>query len=345
MSTRTNKINQIIASRKPIAEKTENVIGSLKGISFELQNCERLLHAALDKDIALEQKEMVRIRLAELKRLTDESIPERVRELGQLHRRFSRPTLNIGVVGNAGQGKSTFLQQLTGLSDDEIPTGAKGDCTGAAAIIENCQVSETYADIEFYSEEEFLKQIVSPYYKMLDLPQPSSLKEFETPLPDGAKNDHYDEARFIETLQQGLGGYRLYLGKHGERINKNDIRKYTAKSGKNGERLSVWAAVKSVKIFCRFPGMEGEKISVGDTPGLGDRSVLDAEEQLMKDFGRNIDAVFMLRKVKERGIRKEDIRLFSLIKEAIPEIPAEQWSYFIVNIFPNDRETPRINSF
>lgn len=342
MTTRTDRIDQIIASRKPIAEKTEKTIERLKSISSALQNCGVLLQNILGKDIDLEQKDAIRSRLTELKRFTDESIPERIRELGQLHRRFNRATLNIGVVGNAGQGKSTLLQRLTGLSDDEIPTGAKGDCTGAAAIIENCPVTETYADIEFYSEDEFLKLIVAPYYRMLDLPQPSSLMEFEEKILEEVRKDHYDEVRFLESLQQGLSDYRFYLGENGKRIGKNEIRKYTAKSDQNGSRLSIWAAVKSVKVYCRFPGMEHEKISVGDTPGLGDRSVLDAEEQLMKDFGRNIDAVIMLRKVKERGIRKEDIRLYSLIKEAIPELPAEKWSYFMVNVFAVDRQSPTV---
>ena len=339
-TSRMDKINAIVALRKPIANETAEKIEQLKSIQANLQVCLDLLSKALQKGMTGEQRSAATERQADIKKILDDLLPGRIRDLAQLERRFSRPTLNIGIVGNAGQGKSTLLQQLTGLSDDEIPTGAKGDCTGAAAIIENTKVPEVYADIEFYSEAEFLSHIVAPYFRMLSLPPPLSLAEFARPLPEEVKGGHYDEVKFVERLQSGLENYRRYLGESSRRIGRGEIRAYTAKSDKDGTPLSVWAAVKSAKVCCAFAGLEGERISVGDTPGLGDRTVLEAEEKLMNDFGRSIDAVVMLRKVKERGIRKEDVRLFNLVKAAIPELPPEKWSYFMVNVFASDRTVP-----
>jgi ATPase subunit of ABC transporter with duplicated ATPase domains len=43
--------------------------------------------------------------------------------LDLLKNRFNRDTINIGVIGRAGQGKNLLLQSLTGLSSNEIPTG------------------------------------------------------------------------------------------------------------------------------------------------------------------------------------------------------------------------------
>jgi energy-coupling factor transporter ATP-binding protein EcfA2 len=342
--SRSNTINAIIASRKPIAEKTGKIIVHLRNVSDALYDCSNLLTTALRKSFSDEQKSIVQEiqeRQAEIAHLTNSLIPDQIKILDQLQSRFSRSTLNIGVVGNAGQGKSTLLQKLTGLADEEIPTGAKGDCTGAAAIIENVDVAATYADIEFYSESEFLEQVVAPYYRNFGLPQPSTLSAFSESLPDEVKTqEHYDEIEFIERLQKSLNEYRPFFSELQKRIKKSEIRKFTAKSDENGNHLSFWAAVKSARVYCRFPSLAGEKISVGDTPGLGDRVVLEAEERLMKDFGRNIDAIIMLRKVKERGIRKEDVRLFSLVKAAIPELPAEKWTYFIVNVFANDKQNP-----
>jgi hypothetical protein len=243
-------------------------------------------------------------------------------------------------VGNAGQGKSTFLQRLTGLAETEIPTGGKGDCTGVAAIIKNEFVSNAYADIEFYSQKEFLDRVIAPFYKTMELPIPQSLEEFAKPFSDTISQEFYDETKFIERLQQGLPNYRCYLGEKRKRIERDEIRSYTAKSDQNGQPLITWASVKSAEVHCRFPSLEKEKISVGDTPGLGDRHVPDAEKQLMEDFGKNIDAVIMLRKVKERGIRKEDVRLFNLIREAIPELEPGTWSYFMVNVFSSDKTNP-----
>ncbi|MDR0703926.1 MAG: hypothetical protein LBF88_02960 [Planctomycetaceae bacterium] len=339
--SRSNTINTIIANRKPIAEKTGKIIVQLRKVTDALYSCSDLLTKSLQKHFADEQKSVFQERQAEIAHFVNNLIPDQIKSLDQLQRRFSRSTLNIGVVGNAGQGKSTLLQKLTGLADEEIPTGAKGDCTGAAAIIENADVTETYADIEFYSESEFLEQVVAPYYRNFGLPQPSTLSAFSESLPDEVKTqERYDEIVFIERLQKSLNEYRPFFSELQKRIKKSEIRKFTAKSDENGHHLSIWAAVKSARVYCRFPSLAGEKISLGDTPGLGDRAVLEPEERLMKDFGRNIDAIIMLRKVKERGIRKEDVRLFSLIKAAIPELPAEKWTYFIVNVFASDKQVP-----
>lgn len=40
--------------------------------------------------------------------------------------RLRRESINIGVAGMAGQGKSQILQMLTGLGDKQIPTGDGG---------------------------------------------------------------------------------------------------------------------------------------------------------------------------------------------------------------------------
>ncbi|MDR0391140.1 MAG: hypothetical protein LBH59_04485 [Planctomycetaceae bacterium] len=328
----------IIASRQPIAEKTGKAVAHLNTIQAALQSCSKKLEEFLDKDIQSEQTEKATPIQKQLQDILNNGIPTRVRELHQIRERFTRPTLNIGIVGNAGQGKSTFLQQLTGLADDEIPTGGKGDCTGAAAIIENKNISEAYADIEFYSEKEFLENVVAPYYKVFGLTIPSSLSEFAFELPNDLNKMYYDETEFIKRLQSGLEKYRSFFGERQKRISRNQIREYTAKSDKNGMFLTTWAAVKSARVYCRFPGLENEKISVGDTPGLGDRVVVEAEERLMQDFGRNIDSVIMLRKVKERGIRKGDVELYNLIKKAIPELPVEDWAYFMVNVFAFDQQ-------
>ncbi|MDR1291015.1 MAG: hypothetical protein LBK06_07435 [Planctomycetaceae bacterium] len=338
MSERSEKIDAIIASRQPIAEKTGKAVTRLNSVQAALQSCSTKLQEFLDKGIQSEQTDKAIPIQKQLQDVLNNEIPARVRELHQIRERFTRPTLNVGIVGNAGQGKSTFLQQLTGLADDEIPTGGKGDCTGAAAIIENKNINEAYADIEFYSEKEFLENVVAPYYKVFGLTIPSTLSEFSVALPDEVGKTHYDETEFLKRLQNGLEKYRPFLGERQKRISRNQIREYTAKSDKNGTFLTTWAAVKSARVYCRFPGLENEKISVGDTPGLGDRVVVEAEERLMQDFGRNIDSVIMLRKVKERGVRKGDIELYNLIKKAIPELPVEDWAYFIVNVFAFDNE-------
>ena len=53
-----------------------------------------------------------------------EAISDTLASLGLLKARFSRSTLNIGVSGRARVGKSTLLQSIAGLHDEQIPTGS-----------------------------------------------------------------------------------------------------------------------------------------------------------------------------------------------------------------------------
>ena len=69
-------------------------------------------------------------------------------ECDRLEKRFNRETINISVVGRAGQGKSRLLQSISGVENDIIPADTGGDCTGAKSTIANAK-GETYAHIKF----------------------------------------------------------------------------------------------------------------------------------------------------------------------------------------------------
>lgn len=52
-----------------------------------------------------------------------------------LQKRFNRDTVNLGVAGATQAGKSTLLQAISGLSENELPTAQDGDPTTAARSI------------------------------------------------------------------------------------------------------------------------------------------------------------------------------------------------------------------
>lgn len=58
-------------------------------------------------------------------------------EFQALDVRFRRKTVNIGVIGRQGAGKSRILQTLSGLGDQYIPSGDGPSCTGVTCVIEN----------------------------------------------------------------------------------------------------------------------------------------------------------------------------------------------------------------
>ena len=56
------------------------------------------------------------------------------------------------------KGKSKFLQSVSNLGDDVIPTSSSTDCTGAISIIENYD-GPFQMEVEYYTIGEFLDSV------------------------------------------------------------------------------------------------------------------------------------------------------------------------------------------
>ena len=115
------KIAEIIEKRQNLADKIRDIIENWKSVKSTLQ--------AVDT-----YREKLNIGSTNFHTNITE-IDVEIDILTYLVTRLSRNTLNIGMVGRMGQGKSRLLQSLTGLTDDVIPTGAKGVCTSALTKI------------------------------------------------------------------------------------------------------------------------------------------------------------------------------------------------------------------
>ena len=119
---RNEKINSIILKRKPLDEKLKKVQNNVVLLNSEISKLEKLQRTTAEKLITLQGDPNFLQALREVdfseikKRISDE-----LKNLEKLKRRFSRDSLNLGVVGIARQGKSRLLQSLTGLSSTEIP--------------------------------------------------------------------------------------------------------------------------------------------------------------------------------------------------------------------------------
>jgi ATPase subunit of ABC transporter with duplicated ATPase domains len=77
--------------------------------------------------------------------------------LQKIINRLSRPSLNIGVVGRMGQGKSTFLKSLSGLTDNEIPAREGGACTAVRSKISHHD-GELKTRITIHSKSSFFRR-------------------------------------------------------------------------------------------------------------------------------------------------------------------------------------------
>lgn len=165
---RARQIKEITVKRKPLAQRVgvvqENVARlrqSLAGFSSLIQE----IAGALEGENAASD---LRALGSEIPALTNRLAQEEL-ALSLIKTRFERETLNVGVVGMAGQGKSRLLQSLSGLSAAEIPAGKLGHCTGAACTIQNQSVSEPYAEIVFHTPQSFLDEVIAPFFTGLEL--------------------------------------------------------------------------------------------------------------------------------------------------------------------------------
>ena len=105
-----DKSTNILEKRKPLARKVAEVESNLKTIALALQDLDKYRSQLISKVDDLESIGRLReINLTDIQ----SSINEELGALGKLKNRFSRNTLNIGVIGRARQGKSRLLQSLS----------------------------------------------------------------------------------------------------------------------------------------------------------------------------------------------------------------------------------------
>ena len=91
-----------------------------------------------------------------------------MRLLRVLEARLARDTVNIGVSGQARVGKSTPPQSVSGLGDDQIPTGQALPVTAVRSRIFHAPDLRR-ATLRLHSFDTFVTDVVAPYHAELDI--------------------------------------------------------------------------------------------------------------------------------------------------------------------------------
>jgi energy-coupling factor transporter ATP-binding protein EcfA2 len=344
ISPRSEQIHSILQARRPMAKRVHKADEVLNRVEIQIREFERFIPQYADRLNTDAASGVLALR-SDITPLLG-GIATQKAKLALLAGRYSRSTLNIGITGRAGQGKSTLLQKITGLTDDEIPSGAGDHCTGAPSIVSNHDSSETFAHVSFHTEASFLEGVIAPFFSRMQIgAAPSSIEALaslklpEAP-PADSKDPTTDSAHLkkLRFFKEHLKSYRHLLTGKISRIEREEIRTYVAQEDASGQiKLTNWIAVQMVEIKCRFPKTDVGSIALADTPGLGD-FLSGAEDRLVATVGKSLDVVVFLRVPPlARSIDPADTNLHGLISRSIPDLAISDWSYFIINNHPSSR--------
>lgn len=332
----TLKIQDILNKRRPYIhciEQTEASLSTLHGLIDELEQ----MIAQTGNSAAIDILGRFGLKL---------QLNEERKTMAQLKARFSRDTLNIGVVGRARQGKSQLLQSLTGLGNAEIPADDRDHCTGVRSTIFHRPDQATSANVYYYTEAEFLQEIIRPYYRALNLGGiPTSLDQFSQTSLDGVTGEGAEwNAKLIhlKKYQSLLPQYRHLLQRLSpEQITQAQIPEYVAQydlsdKSDNPRHFYNYLAIREIQIFCAFPNSNVGKIAVVDMPGLGNTGLGD-DTRMIEALGQQIDLVLFVRFPKGRGDHwaDYDVHLYDTANKALKEIPLDQWAYQVLNMDEN----------
>ncbi len=281
-------------------------------------------------------------------------------ELKRLEKRFSRNRIQIALIGNARNGKSTFLQSVSGLVDnDVIPTSSYTDCTGAVSIIENCD-GPFRMEIEFYSESEFVDYINSclQQFDLHDL-RIKKKEDIRDLIGNNSLKEHHNEdvknfyKEYIENPDQYLKCIGLakkefteprkvveYVAKykqiHIEERNSCEYEYFREEDDQDIVTLyfNKYVAVKEARIWTKYKFPEAGQIVMLDTVGLGNKNTEDKDKETMyKVLREDTDAAIYNFVVPIGGMSegpKNEINTIDGVFSNLYALQPENW--FIINI-------------
>ncbi len=325
-------IAEILNQRHNRVYALEKVKKGLADLEIHVENLQYLANQIVEQsEVPLEFVEVI-TRIGQKTAQLPQEITELNLAVSNLVKRFSKPTINIGVAGKARQGKSTLLQKISGLSNIEIPTSDELPCTGAKSKIYHSD-QEAYARIDFYTKEEFLKEILYTYFEKLNLPKPVSLEDFQHPLPilDNVNTADrnldkaiYEKLRFIHAQ---FPSFSELLSKSSETVDLTDISEYVTQMAERAKYL----AVKMANIYTRFPNHDVTGLCLVDLPGL--EAAQGHEKKLVSSLEYEVDAIILVKLPSAQGTQYDvdDYKVIDLINHAVKEVDLENWLFIVLN--------------
>lgn len=347
----------MIQEQRKFLERLRNGLNSLEMILGQIQT-ELGCHEGSYYDMIKAHPEM-EITLKSVSTQKGYELLERqVRHLDLMEKRFSRESVQIAFIGYERQGKSCFLQSISGLSGKVIPSYSGTSCTGAVSVIHNDPAmadNQVRAEITYFSMSELLENVRAKYEKFFG-GCPNLLSSFE----DIKKLDlngfrTYDLTKGAEfgkfkTLVEHIDDYRELIGESNQTIEITDenqiikqVAQYEEIDGDNGKKNVVhyynYLAVKSADIYTKFPESECGRIVLVDTIGLGDSSDTSGiEEQMFRVLREDCDAAVDVYMPSPNGasFNSDQLNVLKNITDRLGERDPEKWIVYALNRTPGN---------
>ncbi len=261
-----------------------------------------------------------------------------IQQLENLYTRFARDEIKICFVGRARQGKSLVLQRISGLEDDVIPSSDGSHCTGTRSIISNRPNIEPTAEINFFTEKEYV-DIINSYLKEIykdDAPLVSSASAIDkldlNHLKSQVSFDQLIRWEQLQKLVEHIGEFRENFGKC-ITVSKNEIESYVAQYNHKDKNIQYYTylGVKQANILAPFPFDKCGKIVLVDTIGTGDVT-LGVEEEMLATVKDSDAIILMLRPDAMANIvYSDDYETATSIAHAVTPEYAEKMLFWLLN--------------
>lgn len=321
----TSAIDTVIAKRKeqlPAIQQLRNdAQRKSSAVSSLLPKLDKLATTCKDEDVLAE------INSAK-KSLTSfqQQLANHIAALEELEKEFTRDTINIGVSGVARTGKSTTLQHITGLTDQQIPSGGLNPVTAVRSEIFNS--SRNRAEIEFKSKDDFIREYINPHAanvnEYLDkdarilIGSIAALKSAKLPstLSGNVSVAATDSLKRLHEAQRSIETYEEYLGMPTKIVGLDEVRQFVTYPAPAEEQAELaggapadrsYLAVKLARIYCQFPHLGNARVGLVDLPGLGEIGN-SASDIHLKGLEDKVDQIFLvMRPTKAKAFTDAEI--------------------------------------
>lgn len=313
MSSLQEQINQILAARK---ERLSSVVKEKDFWNKISENFSRFSDAVQ----AAENQNPCLSGLTTKTRVAAQTANDMLKKFSQLTDRFNRDEICIGIGGAARMGKSTFLQAVTGLGDEQIPTSDKFFTTAGRSLIVNA--TEAVAIADMHTERSFLEKVIAPMCREIGIQAPASLdelKRLELPQEENTQQAIDVIKRLKDTIDNLSSISNELTGEKQRRISIENVRDFVAYPEGGEIKAGKFMAVDKITIYAPFPGSEVKQLRVVDLPGLGEagRNLAKVQTEGMQDI---CDATLLMKRPMDANVEwtLNDTTALDAIQSASP---------------------------